>query len=68
MIAIWMMSAQLDTLGRLKIKVFQNKGHDVTTFVHNVMNEILSSDSNYVADVVMWPKFDNFGISITSIL
>ena len=53
MIAIWVMSAQLDTLGRLKIKVFQNKGHDVTTFVHNVMNEILSSDSNYVADVVM---------------
>ena len=52
MIATLMMSTKLATLGLLKIKVFQNKGHDVITFVHN-MNKILSRDSNYISDEVM---------------
>ena len=53
MIATLMMSTKLATLGLLKIKVFQNKGHDVITFVHNIMNKILSRDSNYISDEVM---------------
>ena len=31
----------------------------MTTYVHNVTNQILSHDSNHVVDVVMWPKFGN---------
>ena len=61
------------TLGFLKINVFWNKGYDVTTYVHEVTNKILTRDSNYIVNVVMWPKFGNSGISkreviITSIL
>ena len=41
--------------------------------VHDVDNKILSRNSNYIVDVVKWPKFGNFNItvrevSITSIL
>ena len=54
------------TLGLFKIKVFWNKGYDVS-------HEILSRDSNYIVNVVMWRKFGNSSISwreviITSIL
>ena len=45
--------------GLLKIVVFWNKGYDVIIPVHNVTNKILSRDSNYIVDVVMWPKFGN---------
>ena len=53
MVAILMMSAKLATLGLLKIKLFQNKGYDVINPVHdmtNTMNQIVSRESNYVAD------------------
>ena len=67
------MSAKLATLGLLKMKKVWNKGYGVITFVHDVTNKSFSRDSKYVKDVVMWPKFDNSGISmreitITSIL
>ena len=55
MVAILMMSAKLATLGLLKIKIFQNKGYDVISFIHgvtNAMNQIISSESNYIADMV----------------
>ena len=45
--------------GLLEIVVFWNKGYDVIIPVHNVTNKILSRDSNYIVDVVMWPKFGN---------
>ena len=51
-----MMSAKLATLD-LKIKVFWNKGYDNIIFVHNITNKVLLHDSNYIVDVVMWPKF-----------
>ena len=60
--AILMMSAKLSTLGLLKIKVFWNKGYDVITSVHDVTDKILSRESNYIVDVIMWPKFGNSGI------
>ena len=67
------MSAKMASLGLLKIKVFWNKGYDVIISVHDVTNKILSRNSNYIVDVVMWPKFGNSSISmgeviITSIL
>ena len=70
MVTILMISAKLATL---KIKVFWNKGYDVIVSVRDVTNKVLSCDSNYIVDVVMWPKFGNSCISmrevtITSIL
>ena len=47
MVAILIMSAKLATLGPLKIKVYWNKGYDVT-------NKITSSDSNYDSNLYMW--------------
>ena len=68
MVAILMMSAKLATLGLLKIKVFWNKGYDVIISVHDVTNKILSRDSNYIVDVVMWPKFGNSSISMREVI
>ena len=49
-----MMSAKMATLGLLEIKIFWNKGYDVLTFVNEVTNKILSGESNYIVDVIMW--------------
>ena len=64
MVKTLMISAKMATLGLLKIKVFWNKGYYVMYSVYDVTNEILSHDSNYIMDVVMWPKFDNSNICI----
>ena len=63
-----MTSAKMTTLGLLKIKIFWEKGYDVLIYVHDVTNEILSSDSNYIIDVVMWPKFGNPSISTREVI
>ena len=68
MVTILMMSAKLATLGLLKIIVFWNKGYDVIISVHDVTSKILSRDSNYIVDVVMWPKFGNSSISMREFL
>ena len=47
------MSAKLDSLGLLKIKVFQNSGYDVTIPDYNVTNKILIRESNYIIGLVM---------------
>ena len=52
MVPILMMSGKLATLD-LEIKVFRNKDYDVTIFVHDFTNKILSYDSKYILDVVM---------------
>ena len=49
-----MMSAKLSTLGPVKIKVFWSKGYDVMISVYDDTNKILSRDSNYIINVVMW--------------
>ena len=64
MVAILMISAKLATLGLLKVKVFWNKDCDLISFVHDVTNKILSRESNYIVDVVMWPKLGTSNISI----
>ena len=53
MVAILMMPEKLANLGLFEIKAFWNKGLYVITFVHDVTNKILLSDSNYIVDVVM---------------
>ena len=59
MVAVLMMSAKLATLSLFKIKVIWNIGYDVSTSAHEVTNKILSHSSNYIVEMVMWPKFCN---------
>ena len=47
MVTILMMSAKLATPGLLKIKIFQNKGYDVTILDYDVTYKTLSRESNY---------------------
>ena len=63
-----MMLVKLATLGLLKLKVTWDKGYDVIIFVHGVTNKILSHYSNYIVDVVIWPKFDNSSIFMTEVI
>ena len=45
-----MMPAKMATPDFLKIKVFWNKGYDVKIFIHDVINKVLSRDSNHIVD------------------
>ena len=45
-------------LGRLKIKLFWNKGYDVIIYPSRHQKN-LSRASNYIVDLVMWPEFGN---------
>ena len=67
-VTILMMSAKMATPGLRKIKVFWKKVYDVIIFVNDVTNKILSRDSNYIVDVVMWPKFGNSSISMREVI
>ena len=51
------MSANVAALVLLKIEVFWNKGCDAIIYASDVINQILSRDSNYNVDVVMRPTF-----------
>ena len=37
-------------------------------FVHDVTDEILSCDSNYIVYAGIWPKFGNGGISMRDVV
>ena len=63
-----MMSAKMETPGLLKIKVFWKKGYDVIIYVNDVSKKILSRDSNYNVNVVIWPKFGNSNISVREVI
>ena len=52
-VAILIMSAKFATLGLLKINVFWKKYFDVMISAHNVTNKNLSSNTNYIVDMVM---------------
>ena len=67
-VAILVMPAKIANPGLVKIKIVWKKGYDVIIYVHDVTNKILSCDSNYIVDVVMWPKFGNSSISIREII
>ena len=68
MITILMMLAKMATPDLLKTTVFWNKGYDVIIPVHDVSNKILSRDSNYIVDVVIWPKFGSSSISMREVI
>ena len=68
MVAILMMSGKLANLGPFKVKVFWNKGYDAIIPSHDITNKILSCDSNYIVNVVMWPKFGNSSISMREVI
>ena len=57
MITILRMAAKMAAAGFLKINVFWKKGYDAIVSVHDVTNKILSRDSSYIVDAVMWPKY-----------
>ena len=68
MITILMISAKMATIDVLKIKVLWIKGFEVMIFVHDISNKILLHDSNYIVDVVIWPKFGNCNISMWKVI
>ena len=68
MVTILMMSAKMATPGLLIIKVFWKKCYDVISSVQYVINKILSRDSNYDVNVVMWQKFGNSSISVREVI
>ena len=68
MVTVLIMSAKITTPGLLKTRVFWNNGYDVIIFVHDITNKILSRDSNYITDVIMWPKFGNCSISMGKVV
>ena len=50
-----------------KVKYFENKGYGVIISVHDLM-KALSRGSNYIVDVVMWPKYENSSISMREVI
>ena len=53
MVTILIMSAKITTSGLVKTRVFRNDGYDVIISVHDVINKVLSRDSNYIIELVM---------------
>ena len=62
------MSAKIATPALLKMKVFWNKSCYVIYFAYDVTNGILSYDSNYIMDVVSWPKFGYSSICVREVI
>ena len=58
-----MILAKMHTLGLLKIKLFWNKSYDVIISAFDITNRVLSYDSNYIVDALVYPKFGNSSIS-----
>ena len=68
MVTILMVSAKMATPGILKIKIFLNKDYDALLSVHDVINKILSRDSNYIVDAVTSLKFGNSSICMREVI
>ena len=68
MATILMMSSKMATPDLFEIKVFWSKAYDVMIYVHDVTNKFLSRDSNYIVDVVMWPRVGNSSISLRQVI
>ena len=68
MVKILMMSAKVAMPGLRKINIFKKKDSDVMIVEYDVINEVLSRDSNYIVNLVMWPKFDNCSISMREVI
>ena len=57
-----------DTLDFLETKVSWKKDYQVIISVHDVTIKILSRNSNYIVDVVMWTKVGKYNISMTEVV
>ena len=68
MVKILMMSAKMAAPALLKIKVFWNKGYYFIYSGYDVTKKILSHDSNYIMDVVIWPKFGHSSFCIREVI
>ena len=62
------MSAKTATLGFHGIRVFGNKVYDVIIHVCDVTYKISSLDSNYIVNMVLWPRFGNSSISVREVI
>ena len=65
---ISMMSAKMAALDILKNKGILKKSYDVRIPVDDVINKILSRDSNHIVDVPMLPEFGNSIISMRELI
>ena len=62
MVTILIISANMDTPGLLKTKIFWKKGYDVIISAHDVTTPILSRDSKDNINMTMWQKFGSSSI------
>ena len=51
-----MKSTKIATLGLFKIKILWRKDYEDIIYAHGGIKKILWRDSNYIADVAMWPN------------
>ena len=68
MVTILMMWAKMTTPGLPKIKLFWNKVYEVIVSLNDVNIKVLLRDSNYIVNVVTWPKFGNSSMSKEEVL
>ena len=68
MITILMVSAKIAALGLIQLKIFWNKSNNVKIFVYEVTKKIFLRESNYIVDVVMWPKLGDCSISMGEVV
>ena len=68
MVITFMISAEITTPGLLKLNVFWNKGYDFIISVNDIRNKILWLNSNYIAEGVTWPKFDNSTVAMREVI
>ena len=68
MVTILMTPVKMAAPDLLRIKVFWKKSYGVIISVHDVTNKILSCDSNYSVDMVMWSRFGNSRISVREVI
>ena len=65
---VLLISAKMAIPGLLKVTTFWNNGYDVIIFVHDVTKKILSGNSNYIVNLVMWSKFGHSIISMREVI
>ena len=65
-----MISNSFDFHESLKVvlKLPWNKVYGVMYSFHDIINKILSRESNYIVDVVMWQKFNSSSISMREVI
>ena len=60
--------AKLAILDLFKISLFWNKVYNVIINAYGVINKIFSTDTIYIVNAVMWPKYGNSDISMKEVI